>query len=85
MTKRKYIKPPEARDSDWRKGPPPEPGWWPTTTYTTTNTDMLRWWDGEWSDYARSAYTSREAAEYAEIRDDRQHLIRWTDRWWEGK
>jgi hypothetical protein len=65
----------------WRKGPPPEIGWWPASI--NRNPKMLRWWDGvEWGLAAEPTNRESYAAALAKKRPAAQGAIRWTDRWW---
>ncbi len=85
MTKRKYIKPPDSRECEWRAGPPPEIGWWPADWGSCPNPVALRWWNGSaWSDFA----FANDGADYAASAAQRKVVstsIRWADRWWAEK
>ncbi len=38
------------RDTEWRSGPPPSIGWWPTKIWPLDHKERICWWDGEgWS------------------------------------
>jgi hypothetical protein len=67
----------------WRKGPPPEIGWWPASMYRSKST--IRWWNGVcWSVPVDWGATSRQAEVCARVfaDGDIQGDIEWTDRWW---
>lgn len=61
----------------WRKGPPPEIGWWPASIGGRF-VDALRFWDGKsWSMFC----TPKQAGEFGQWKVSRPD-IQWTDRWW---
>jgi hypothetical protein len=72
--------------SEWRKGPPPSPGWWPASYFRHAGT--LRWHDGnDWSDSVGATDSVTYAVHAANIKLSKraQKDIEWTDRWWETK
>jgi hypothetical protein len=68
----------------WRKGPPPSPGWWPTTI--SGRAILYRWYEhGHWSKPTGPCATAEEASESARIPSFYStRTIKWTDRpaWW---
>jgi len=65
----------------WRKGPPPEIGWWPASV--DRDPFSIRWWDGNfWSFPCWPEYTKEVAAARATIRSGASSAIEWTARWW---
>ena len=68
----------------WRKGPPPEIGWWPASGFL--NVDVLRFWNGErWSDWVRPHRDSEQAEWTKKEKAFESSEIKWTDRWWLGQ
>jgi len=65
----------------WRKGPPPEIGWWPASG--VQDHTAIRWWDGHmWSCPAIPFDSAEDAASAANKISQFQDRIEWTDRWW---
>jgi hypothetical protein len=64
----------------WRKGPPPEIGWWPADHEIDRDAiTRLRHWDGEhWSIFS----WPRESGFDGRFRLRAKRDICWTDRWW---
>ena len=90
MTKRRYIKPPESHECEWREGPPPEIGWWPANyswlLASTPAAEVLRFYDGEyWSLAVHYSRPRKFASDMARYVSGYQYDIMWTDRWWEEK
>ena len=86
MTKRRYIKPPESHECEWREGPPPNIGWWPASVGDAPT--VLRWWDGRrWSAWVFASENAEAAAASAKTpaHEFMQRDIQWTDRWWGRK
>ena len=65
----------------WRKGPPPEIGWWPASAFGIH--ENLRWWDGKtWSECVGSEDSAERAGEQAKKKITYNDAVLWTDRWW---
>jgi hypothetical protein len=66
----------------WRKGPPPEIGWWPASVQK--HYVSIRWWDGKcWSINCSYRTTKRQAGFSADIKEPgAMPYIEWTDQWW---
>ena len=66
----------------WRKGPPPEIGWWPADYEGAQNSpECLRYWGGEiWSTFC---YPDENGADGSiSLRKGLSIKVTWTDRWW---
>jgi len=58
--------------TEWKKGKPPEPGWYPTKVPPYTNwAGSYRWWDGKvWSWPAFSHESAERAGRWAANKED---------------
>lgn len=83
MSNPNYIKPPRSEDCTWRRGPPPEIGWWPASVHRTPT--VLRFWDGRvWSSGAPMHMPSEAAGTLGEAVSLWSSEVEWTGRWWEN-
>lgn len=67
----------------WRKGPPPEIGWWPASV--TQDPESIRWWNGAaWSAPAIPDNNAEDAAYFSSLEQSPYvtQFVQWTDRWW---
>jgi hypothetical protein len=64
----------------WRKGPPPEIGWWPADYQINQHSiTRLRHWNGKhWSILSEPWEDGYDGW----FRLQAKHTIQWTDRWW---
>lgn len=66
-------------DTEWRSGPPPSIGWWPTKVLLPDSIERIRWWNGaRWSVPASQldAELGRlDAASSCQVLDGNEHIL----------